>query len=408
MSVPTPWSSLAHAACDTEPSLFFPVTALTLSSSSKPDSTTTPAPLTQSGAVVTPDTKRWLDQARRPKATFQLQRYEGNPILSPNPDNPWEASVTTNPGAWIDPETNDVCMLYRAAGHDVKHQVFLGLARSQDGFNFERCSDEPVFGPSIDGFDAGCVEDPRVIRFGDYYYITYAARTTPPGQYWIMPPEKRDWVADPIPDDAPWCIRGNHTSTGLAITKDFKTFLRAGRLTSTSVDDRDVILFPEKIGGKYYMMHRPMQWVGERYGTDHPTMWISSGDDLFNMGSPKILIKAKYDWEVKLGGNTPPIRTEHGWLTLYHAVGSDLQYRLGALLLDLEDPTVVRHRTPDWILQPEADYETKGFYKGCIFPCGKVVRDGRLMVYYGAADRYVGVATCGLSALLEHMITCPA
>lgn len=360
--------------------------------------------------MVAPGSRQWLDQQRPPlpKGVFRLERHAGNPILSPNPDNAWEAAVTTNPGAWIDQETGDVCMLYRAAGHDPKHQVCLGLARSKDGFNFERCGDEPVFGPSTDGFDAGCVEDPRIVRFDDHYYITYAARAVPPGQYWIMPEFKRGWVADPLPQDVPWCIRENHTVTGLAITRDFKTFIRAGRLTRPMVDDRDVIIFPEKIGGRYYMMHRPMQWVGPDYGTEHPTIWISCGEDLFDMNSPSILIKAKYDWEVKIGGNTPPIRTEHGWLTLFHAVGPDQHYRLGALLLDLEDPTIVRHRTPNWVLQPEEDYETKGFYNGCIFPCGKVVKDGKLLVYYGAGDVHVGVATCELSALLEHMITCPA
>ncbi len=357
---------------------------------------------------MTPQTRAWLDKAKQAGQRFQLHRFEGNPILSPNPDNAWEALVTTNPGAWVDPETNDVCLLYRAAGNDPQHRVVLGMARSKDGFNFERCSDQPVFGPSADGFDAGCVEDPRIVQIEDCYYITYAARATSPGQYWIMPESRRDWVADKLPEDVPWCIRENHTSTGLAITRDFKTFIRAGRMTSASVDDRDVIIFPEKIGGKYYMMHRPMQWAGEAYGTDSPTMWISSGTDLLDMGSSKILIKSKYDWETKLGGNTPPIRTKHGWLTLYHAVGPDQHYRLGALLLDLEDPTVVRHRTPHWIMQPEKDYETQGFYNGCIFPCGKVVRDGKLLVYYGAGDTYVGVASCNLEALLNHMLNCPA
>ena len=149
------------------------------------------------------------------------------------------------------------------------------------------------------------------------------------------------------------------------------------------------------------MMHRPMQRVGEKYGTNYPTMWISSGDDLLNMRSPKILIRAIYDWEVKLGGSTPPIQTDHGWLTLYRAVGPDKHYRPGALL---NDPTIVRHRTPNRVLQPEKDYETKGFYPGCIFPRGKVVRGGKLWVYYGAADMHVGLATCDLSALylLHH------
>ena len=123
----------------------------------------------------------------------------------------------------------------------------------------------------------------------------------------------------------------------------------------------------------------------------------------------KLLAKAKLDWECcKIGINTPPIRTEHGWLTIYHAVGSDKYYRLGALLLDPEDPSRVLHRTSDWIMQPEEDYEIDGYYRGCVFPCGKVVIDGTLFVYYGAADKYVGVATCPLHELLDYLRSCPA
>ena len=124
------------------------------------------------------------------------------------------------------------------------------------------------------------------------------------------------------------------------LTQDFRTWIRAGVLTDPLLDDRDVILFPEKIGGKYWMLHRPLEWVGPEYGCEHPAIWISSADDLLGFREAKLLAKQKFDWEAdKIGANTPPIRTQHGWLTLYHAVGQDKFYRLGALLLDLEDPT---------------------------------------------------------------------
>jgi len=130
--------------------------------------------------------------------------------------------------------------------------------------------------------------------------------------------------------------------------------------------------------------------------------------DFENRGYSSSRNKQKYDWEAgKLGVNTPPIKTTHGWLTLYHAVGSDKYYRLGALLLDLKDPAKVLHRTTDWIMQPERDYEIDGYYKGCVFPCGKVVIDGTLFVYYGAADKYVALATCPLDELLEYLLSCP-
>ena len=106
--------------------------------------------------------------------------------------------------------------------------------------------------------------------------------------------------------------------------------------------------------------------------------------------------------------NTPPIKTKDGWLTIYHAVGSDKHYRLGALLLDLENPAKILARTKDWIMQSQEDYEINGYYKGCVFPCGKVVIDGTLFVYYGAADKYVALATCDLQEFLDYLKSCPA
>ena len=338
---------------------------------------------------------------------MKLQRYEGNPILAPNPENEWESLVTTNPGAWYDEDAKQVLLLYRAAGPGIEHTIYFGLAVSKDGYHFERVSGRPVFSPSADGFDAGCVEDPRITKMGEYYYITYACRPFPPGQYWL-PMDKNLHRPPPCPPEFPKVLRKNDTSTGLALTKDFRSFIRAGRLTNPMLDDRDVILFPEKVNGKYMLIHRPVSWVGEEYGTEHPAMWISSGDDLLDFRDSKILLKSKYDWERRIGGSTPPIKTEHGWLTLYHAVGPDGHYRLGALLLDLNDPANVLHRTPDWLIQPEKDYELEGYYNGVIFPCGKVVIDGTLFVYYGGADKYVGLATCGLEALLDYLRACPA
>jgi len=153
-----------------------------------------------------------------------------------------------------------------------------------------------------------------------------------------------------------------------------------------------------------------LEWVGPRYGTEHACAWIASCDDL--LGLPKapsrLLVKNRYPWEAhKLGVNTPPIRTPHGWLTIYHGLGPDKFYRLGALLLDLEDPGRVLHRTPDWLMQPETEYEIKGFYRGVCFPCGAVVLAGTLLVYYGGGDKVCAVATCPLEELLDHLRKCP-
>ncbi len=192
------------------------------------------------------------------------------------------------------------------------------------------------------------------------------------------------------------------------MTQDFQSWIRAGLLTDPLLDDRDVILFPEKIGGKYYMLHRPLDWCGPKFGCQHPAIWISAADDLLGFRHSQLLAKQEFEWEAnKIGANTPPLRTSHGWLTLYHAVGHDKFYRLGALLLDLEDPTRVRYRTRDWIMQPEEAYEIDGFYRGCVFPCGKVVIGDTLFVYYGGADKFCGLATCSLQELLDELLKYP-
>lgn len=337
----------------------------------------------------------------------KLQRYQDNPILSPNPPNDWENLAVFNPAAGYDEEEKQVILLYRAAEAHPEYKCYFGLAISSDGYRFERVSDEPAFSPSIDGFDASTVQDPRMVKIGEYYYITYACRFFPFGQFW-QPQEKR-YKPPVCPPDFPRVIRNNATSSGLLLTKDFKTYIRAGRITDPILDDRDVILFPEKINNKYVMMHRPLEWVGEKYGTEFPAIWISTSDDLLGFRQSKLLAKVKYDWECgKIGINTPPIKTKEGWLTIYHAVGSDKYYRLGALLLDLENPQKILARTKDWIMQPEEDYEINGYYKGCVFPCGKVVIGETLFVYYGAADKYVALATCSLQELLDYLLSCPA
>lgn len=337
---------------------------------------------------------------------MRLKKFKDNPIISPNPDNQWENLVTCNPGVIYD--NGKFYMLYRAAGDEPEHVIRFGLAVSTDGFHFERVSDEPVFAPSIDGPDSGCVEDPRIVKFGDDFYITYAYRIHYPGQYWTFP---HDVVMLPeCGEDAPAVLKQNIGNTGLAVTRDFRKFQRLGRLTSPALDDRDVILFPEKIGGKFAMLHRPKQYVGEKYGVEYPSIWLKYSDDMLNWEdkpSHLLITGRPGTWEEKIGGSTPPILTDEGWLVLYHGVadGGKSEYSVGALLLDRNDPLKVIARTHEPILSPEEPYELDGFYSGCVFPGGNVVVDGTLYVYYGAADRFVGVATCDLKELLDYLKT---
>jgi len=337
---------------------------------------------------------------------MKLDRFSGNPILSPNPDNSWESLVTCNPGVIFDNGT--FWMLYRAAGNDEEHVIRLGLAKSTDGFHFERVSDLPVFGPSEEGPDGGCIEDPRIIKMGDTFYITYAYRAYHPGRYWTFPHDEILYPDADVYDPAAW--KKNIGNTGLAMTRDFKTFRRLGRITSPVLDDRDVIIFPEKVNGQFVMMHRPKQYVGREYGVEFPSIWLKFSDDMLDWESKpsKLLITGiKGGWEEKIGGAAPPILTDEGWLVLYHGVakGGFAHYSVGAMLLDRENPLKVLARLPEPILEPAEPYECCGFYDGCVFPTGNVVVDGTLYVYYGAADKYVGVATCKLQDLLDELLS---
>lgn len=330
-----------------------------------------------------------------------LKRYSENPILSPNPETSWESLSVCNPAVWY--EDGYFYLFYRAAGEDEEHYIHIGLAKSVDGFHFTRVSNTPILSPDPNGFDAGSVEDPRIVKLGHEYYMTYAFRPYPPGQYWKYDYDK---VVSPEHDEyVPKCLRENVGNTALAISRDLLNFKKVGRLTCPSLDDRDVILFPERINGKFYMLHRPKEYVGDKYGTSYPSIWIKSSDDLMNWNVPSyLLLKGEMDWEIKVGGNTPPIKTAEGWLLIYHGVDNQHTYRIGACLLDLENPTKVLYRTKDFIMEPETKYEKGGLYKwGVVFPTGAVVLDQTLYVYYGASDQWCCLATCNINELLAYI-----
>jgi predicted GH43/DUF377 family glycosyl hydrolase len=343
-----------------------------------------------------------IPQQNTYQSKMRLEKYANNPILSPNDENEWESLVTCNPGVYYDKGT--FYMLYRAAGKDKKHVIRFGLATSKDGFHFERASHRPVFCPGTNNFDSGCVEDARIVKFDNEYYITYAYRPYPPGQYWNF---THDTVCQPDTGaEAPLAYRQNLGNSGLAVTKDFRRFRRLGRITSPVLDDRDVILFPEKIQGKFWMLHRPKQYIGAEYGVEYPSIWIKSSDDLLNWENQEshlLMTGIPGSWEEKIGGSTPPLRIKDGWLMIYHGVenGGLGYYRVGAVLLDIDNPLHILAKSAGFILEPEFDYELNGYYKGCVFPTGNVILDDTLYVYYGGADKYVGVATCNVNELIQ-------
>lgn len=330
---------------------------------------------------------------------MNLKPHKNNPILVKNPKNEWESLCVLNPAVVYDDENEEFIMLYRAAGsEDIMHRIYLGLAKSKDGINFYRTSDEPCLSPTPNSSDEGCVEDPRLVKIEDYYFLTYASRPYAPGRYWLDEP--KPWMNPP--KAGPNFLKYNNTLTHLAVTQDFKTFKKLGRITKSYEDDRDVFIFPEQVNGKWVRFSRPL-YNFKDYGLDAPGILICYSNDLMEWDNPEVFAKSEVEFEsYKMGGSCPPLKTKDGWLFIYHGVSEkDHLYRVGAMLLDLNNPSKILYRTKNPILEPYL--EEGSMYSGCVFPTGNVIKDGILYVYYGINDKEIGVATANLDEFLEDL-----
>jgi predicted GH43/DUF377 family glycosyl hydrolase len=245
------------------------------------------------------------------------------------------------------------------------------LARSKDGRSLETV-DEAEFAPQAD-YETYGVEDPRFTRLDGRYYFTYVA------------------------------VSKHGACTALASTKDFRTFERHGIIFPS--ENKDVVLFPGKIGREYVAFHRP----NPATLFTPPEMWLAYSPDLVHWGKHEPFHGGSSEWETgRIGGGCPPIRTEEGWLEIYHGNERSAEgvgvYSAGALLLDLGDPQRVLRRSAHPIMMPEADFECSGFVSNVVFPTGVVERGDVLQVYYGAADSNVGVVEWSKRELLESLV----
>lgn len=333
---------------------------------------------------------------------MKLKKYSGNPILSPNPHSTWDNFCVLNPAVVYDEESKKFIMVYRAAGDDIQHVMRLGLATSEDGIHFERASDRPIFEADPNGEDGAGPEDPRLVKMGDVYYLTYAAKPYFVGRYWLDEPDRytKEFVKEPAPEIPPTFLQRRHTVTYLAYTRDFKTFKKCGRITDSRYDNRDCVIFPEKVNGKFVKIERPY------CDGPNPSIWISYSDELMEWGKPELLYRVgQEDWETeRIGAGCPPLKTEKGWLFLYHGVSKkDHLYRVGFMLLDLDNPSKILAKTKHYVMEPETPFEFSEMYPGCVFPTGWVNKDGTLYIYYGCGDRYISLATTTVEEILSEL-----
>jgi predicted GH43/DUF377 family glycosyl hydrolase len=278
-------------------------------------------------------------------------------------------------------------MLYRAVGEYEKYISRIGYASSSDGFCFTRRR-EIALAPSEE-YEKYGIEDPRLVKIGQEIYLSYVVLST-------------------------YVSQRPSASTALATTNDFSNYTRLGIITSKGSDNKDVVLFPENVyqqlsdgtgNLKYLFLHRPSTWVGSKYGVDRPSIWIGEGASLTNFEKHTLLIKPEQQWEMlKVGAGPPPIKTKEGWLLIYHGVDRDHVYAAGAALLDLKDPTKVLARTKKPVLEPNEPYEKNGDVNNVVFPTAAYVMDGKLFVYYGAADKVCCLATIDLENFLDHVL----
>lgn len=294
-----------------------------------------------------------------------LTKYENNPVMCPAM-MPETVLYTFNPGA-IE-HNGETIMVMDVTTLDDIHRLW--IARSKDGVHFT-ADPTPAPWPAPDPIHPEtCTYDPRITKIGDEYYLLYASD-----------------------------LNQNNVRVGIVKTKDFETFERVA--IASEFGNRNGCLFPEKFDGLYCRFDRP-------FGNElEPcSMWVSFSPDLTFWGKSRPLMYKGKPWidGFKMGAGAVPIKTDKGWLEIYHTVSQTCNgfiYRLKAALLSLDDPGEVIGYTKDFILWPEHDYEMKGRVMNVVFTCNALPQpDGTVRIYYGAADTNIGLATGRIDELV--------
>lgn len=309
-----------------------------------------------------------------------LKRSDKNPILLPLDVHSFEERAVFNPAAIeID---GTVYILYRAMSMDNTSTV--GLAVSKDGMAIDERLPNPIYIPreqfeqklSNPTGNSGC-EDPRITRVGDTLYMLYTAYNG------VTPP----------------AVAITHISVGDFLARNFDAWSKPRLLSPSMIDDKDACLVAEPFKDGYLVLHR----IGHQICGDYLQTLGDEGKMLNRC--IEILRPRNGMWDgLKVGISGPPIMTDKGLLLFYHGVSEFGVYRVGAVLLDKDEPTTVLGRTVEPLFEPQEKYEIEGQIHNVVFPCGQVVRDDTIYMYYGGGDSVIGVATCSLSKLLDILL----
>ena len=306
-----------------------------------------------------------------------LHRHAANPILTAEQ---WPYTVNAVLNAAAARVDGSTVLLVRV--EDRRGISHLTVARSKNGLDEWAVESEPLLAPDEDvASEQWGFEDPRVVwveELGRFVITCTAYGPAGPAVY-------------------------------LATTEDFTTVERHGVIRHP--EDKNAALLPHRVDGKWLLLHRPKTEFGGARGE----ILLSRSADLDSWSTPEQVMQPRTGawWDsLRIGIGPPPLRTEHGWLLLYHGVkstvGGDI-YRVGLALLDLDEPTRVLRRLPSWVLAPQADYERTGDVPNVVFPCGLIhdTATGEVRLYYGAADTSICLATAQLDELLEAVLTSP-
>ncbi len=322
---------------------------------------------------------------RKKKTSLELAKFAENPIILPNQENGWEAWQTFNPGVVL--LDAQVHFLYRAIGKDGVSR--LGYAASRDGFHIDNRLPHPVYEHEIkkpsftvfscfSGGSLGGAEDPRIVQINeeDVLYMTYTA-----------------------------CDNGLGVALTSITTKNFldkKWAWKPPQLISRPGEvHKNWVIFPERIRGQYAILHSICPEIAIAF---RDTLEFKEGEYIESHHDGDFRRKNCWDnWP--RGAGAPPVKTAAGWLLFYQAMDENDpgKYKVGVMLLDLRDPAKILHRSPEPVLEPEEDYENNGFKAGVVYVTGAVVKNEELLVYYGAADSYIGVAHADVGEFLRAL-----